>query len=248
MAIAAWRRIETSHRYLRAKTSLKRLLGKEINLQIEVEVETITEGGWCFTTEGINQDSIVYSLGVGDDISFDLSIIENFGSEVHAFDPTPSTVSMLANITLPDRFHFHPWAITARDGTLKFYPRVRRDGSRSEMMYTMIAEEDSSDDAIEVPTFCLSSVTTKLGHSQIDLLKIDIEGAEYEVLEGLLNSPIKPRQLLVEFHHRFPGIGLDKTASIIERLKLAGYKIFDVSVTGVEVSFLHVDHVNDSKQ
>jgi hypothetical protein len=42
-------------------------------------------------------------------------------------------------------------------------------------------------------------------------MKMDIEGAEYEVLDGLLSSPIKPTQLLVEFHHRFPGIGLEKT-------------------------------------
>jgi FkbM family methyltransferase len=240
MAIAAWRRIETSPGYLRAKTSLKRLLGREVNLKVEVNVDTLTEGGWCFATEGINRDSIVYSLGVGDDISFDLSIIENFDSEVHAFDPTPSTVSMLANKNLPDRFHFHPWAITARDGTLKFYPRVRKDGRKSETMYTMVAEQASIDEVIEVPTFCLSSVTSKLGHSRIDLLKIDIEGAEYEVLEGLLDSPVKPRQLLVEFHHRFPGIGLEKTVNITNRLKSAGYKIFDVSVTGVEVSFLHM--------
>ena len=70
---------------------------------------------------------------------------------------------------------------------------------------------------------------------------MDIEGAEYEVLEGLLVSPIKPRQLLVEFLHRFPGIGLDRTAHIIRQLKKVGYKIFAVLGNGREVSFLRDD-------
>ncbi len=238
MAIAAWKRIERSAGYQRVKTSLRRLIGTELRLRIEIDVEITEGGGWLFTTQGLGRDSIVYSLGVGEDITFDLSIIERFGAEVHAFDPTPSSIQMLSIADLPDRFHFHPWAITAKDGTLKFYPRVKKDGSKSDVMFTMIAEEENSEDAIEVPAICISSVTTRLGHSRIDLLKMDIEGAEYEVLEGLLTSPVKPRQLLVEFHHRFPAIGLEKTAGMIRRLQKAGYKIFAVSLNGREVSFL----------
>ena len=241
MAIAIWKRFETSPGFQRAKTSLRRLIGKELRLQVEIQVDTIDHGGWCFSAGDINKDSIVYSLGVGEDIEFDLLIVERFGSEVHAFDPTPSTIAMLSKTRLPDRFHFHPWAIAAQDGSLKFYPRVRKDGSKSDVMYTMIAEQASKDDAINVPAFSLNSVTTKLGHSRIDLLKMDIEGAEYEVLEGLLASPIKPQQLLVEFHHRFPGIGLEKTANIIRHLKSQGYRIFAVSGNSREVSFLRND-------
>ena len=41
-------------------------------------------------------------------------------------------------------------------------------------------------------------------------MKMDIDGAWYEVLDDLPASPIKPTQLLVEFHHRFPGIASKK--------------------------------------
>ena len=241
MAIAAWKRFEKSPGYQRAKTSLRRLIGTELRLRVETRIATLECGGWRFTAQGIDQDSIVYSLGVGEDISFDLFIIDRFGAEVHAFDPTPSSIEMLSKISLPDRFHFHPWAITAEDGTLKFYPRVKKDGSQSMVMFSMIAEDASKDNAIEVPAYCLSSVTNRLGHPRIDLLKMDIEGAEYEVLEGLLASPIKPAQLLVEFHHRFPAIGLEKTANMIRLLQNTGYKIFAVSGTGREVSFLRTE-------
>jgi hypothetical protein len=57
----------------------------------------------------------------------------------------------------------------------------------------------------------------------------------------LLKSEVKPVQLLVEFHHRFAGIGPGKTAGMIERLRGQGYRIFAVSETGREVSFMRTE-------
>ncbi len=240
MAIAAWKHLEKTPGYQRKKRFLKRLVGKELRLKNDINIPVIKDGGWWFTPEGLNSGSIVYSLGVGDDIDFDLSVIEKYGVTVHAFDPTPSSIDMLDGRDLPQRFEFHPWAVSATDGSLTFYPRLRKDGSKSDVMYTMIAEEETIDDAIEVAAYSLSTISEKLGHQKIDLMKMDIEGAEYEVLDGLLASPIKPTQLLVEFHHWFPGIGLTKTADVIQRLRAAGYRIFAVSEIGREVSFLRL--------
>jgi FkbM family methyltransferase len=238
MAIAAWKRLEKTPGYQKKKRFFKRLLGKELRLRNDIEVPLVKDGGWWYTPEHLDEESIVYSLGVGDDIDFDLAIIEKYGVEVHAFDPTPSSIDMLGDRRLPDRFIFHPWAITATDGSLTLYPHLKKDGSKSEVMYTMVAEKETIDDAIEVPAYSLDTISSKLGHNKIDLMKMDIEAAEYEVLDGLLASAIKPTQLLVEFHHRFPGMGLQKTADMIERLRSDGYKIFAVSEAGREVSFL----------
>ena len=59
-----------------------------------------------------------------------------------------------------------------------------------------------------------------------------------EVLEGLLDSPVLPTQLLVEFHHRFVEDGLQRTYDIIDRLRDSGYRIFAISEIGREISFI----------
>ena len=238
MAIAAWKRLEKSPGYQRRKLFFKRLLGKELRLQPDIRINTVKDGGWWFHPDMLTGDSIVYSLGIGEDADFDLMLIKRFGCELHAFDPTPSTVDWIAARELPPAFHFHPWAVTARDGTLELYPRIRRDGSRSTVMYTMVPEDASIEEAIRVPTMSLASIARQLGHDRVDLLKMDIEGAEYEVLDNLLDSMVKPTQLLVEFHHRFPGIGPERTEEMVGRLRDAGYGLFAIAETGRELSFM----------
>lgn len=238
MAIAAWKRIEKSPGYQRKKLFLKRLVGKELRLRRDLRIHTIKAGGWWFHPDPLSEGSIVYSLGVGQDVDFDLALIRRFSLHVHAFDPTPSTVEWLADRDLPANFHFHPWAVTAEDGVMKLYPRIRKDGTESAVMYTLIPDAASRDSAVLVPAFCLTSILAELGHERIDVLKMDIEGAEYDVLDNLLKSGVKPLQLLVEFHHRFSGLGLGKSAAMIARLRDSGYRIFAISETGREISFL----------
>lgn len=238
MANAIWKKFKESHGYGKAKLFLKRVTGKELWLRPEVSVASVEYCDWTLNPENLQQGSIVYSLGIGCDIDFDLAVIEEFGAEVHAFDPTPTTAHWLEKQRLSPAFHFYPWAVTGRDGTLTLYPRAKRDGSKSDIMYTTVSEAAVPENGVEVPGFSLPTLMEKLEHRCVDLLKIDIEGTEYEVLDTLIVSAARPRQLLVEFHHRFRSIEKSMTADIIDRLRMVGYRIFAVSGTGREVSFI----------
>jgi len=222
------------------KVRLKRLVGQELRLEPEIAVESVVDGGWAYDAGLLNEFSIVYSLGVGDNIDFDLAVIKRCKSNVYAFDPTPTSESFVNEDDRPRQFHFQAWAAAGIDGSLTLYPRVLGAGLLSDMMYTLMPEESSEDSGIEVPAYTIATLVEKLGHSRIDLLKMDIEGAEYDVLDGLIASSIRPRQLLVEFHHRFVDDGLKRTAAVIARLRSEGYRIFSVCAeTGRELSFLH---------
>lgn len=232
------KRIEQSNGYKFTKLLVKRLVGEELWLRPEIRIDKLNKGGWLFYPDTLSSESVVYSFGVGEDIDFDLILIDQFDLAVHAFDPTPSTVNWLsAQSGIPEKFDFHPWAVTNSDGVITLYPRVRGN-KQSKVMYTLIAEEGVADSGVDVPAFTIGTIMTKLGHDHIDLMKIDIEGAEYDVLDNLLDNSIKPKQLLVEFHHRIPGIGPKKTARLIRRLRETGYRLFAISETGRELSFL----------
>ena len=49
-------------------------------------------GGWWVRPDWITSDSVVMSVGVGPDVTFDLEMVERFGCTVHAFDSTPKSV------------------------------------------------------------------------------------------------------------------------------------------------------------
>lgn len=242
MANATWKKIEKSPPYQRFKVRLKQLAGKELKVTPDIRVDCVTDGGWSYDNRLLNEDSIVYSLGVGDFIDFDLGVIQRCGSRVFAFDPTPVSKSHVDNTDLPEQFHFFAWAAAGEDGTLTLYPRVKNDGTLSTDMFTLQPEAASADAGVESPALTIQTMAEKLGHERIDLLKMDIEGAEYDVIDALLESSLRPRQLLIEFHHRFMQDGLQRTGDIIDTLRGENYRVMSVCrETGREISFLLTD-------
>jgi len=224
-----WRRI---------KLTLKRVIGREPRFMKDVVVPLQRFGDWWLCRDLVRDGQKVYSLGVGEDIGFDLALMQCRDVEVFAFDPTPNSIAWLQSQSLPPQFHFYPWAVADRDGSLFLYPRVRGDGSHSRMMYTFLAAPEAREDGIEVPVKSLAGIMRELGHDHVDILKIDIEGAEYGVLNSMLELPLRPAQLLVEFHHRFPGLSAADTIQAVGNLRQAGYGLARISSSGREYTFI----------
>lgn len=196
------------------------------HVQVNREMQRIGSeyGGYFLDSSLIVPNTVVYSLGVGEDISFDLALIERFGVTVHAFDPTPKVMKWLAPQVLPQQFHFHNVGIADFDGNGTFYLPLRPDY----ISHSLVRARQFSDDSIRVPMMRLATVMRQLEHARIDVLKIDIEGAEYGVIENIVRERIPVGQILVEFHHRLSSIGTAKTMQILALLEGAGMKIAHV--------------------
>ena len=86
-----------------------------------------------------------------------------------------------------------------------------------------------------VHTKTLEDIMEENHHSHIDLLKLDIEGAEVRVLKNMLDSKIYPKYLCIEFDLMLKGIDHgNETVSIIDKLKNCGYielKNDDLNIT-----------------
>jgi len=179
---------------------------------------------------------VVYSLGVGEDTSFDKELIERYGVELHAFDFTPRSITYLEKNPVSG-MTFHPYGVAAKDGSLTFYAPYQEKN----VSWSNVPRDTRSE---TFPVKRLSTIMRELGHTHLDILKMDIEGAEYEVLEDMLLSGIRPNQLLVEFQHRFEGVGILRTKRILGKLKKEGYKIFFISDSREEFSFIRANSLN----
>jgi FkbM family methyltransferase len=215
------------------------MFGQELTNRTELDCPTIKLGGWTFCPVGIDSTSIVFSLGIANDIGFDTAMIDRFDCAIHAFDPTPRWIKWLNEQQTPPQFHFYPCAIGGKDGTLHLYPRVRKKGNSSTSMMTLVDEGGDKTEAVEVIVRRIPTFMSDNGLTHVDILKMDIEAAEYEVIDDLLNSGVQVYQLLVEFHHRFKTVPLEKTKTIIQRLTAAGYRIFHISEKYREFAFIH---------
>jgi len=182
--------------------------------------ETKTECAWTFCPTGINAQSVVYSGGVGNDVTFEQALISRFGCTVVMFDPSPTGLETMARPENKNQhIRFHAVALAGRNGTLRFAPPLNAaEGS-------WYAREDGTAQ-IEVPCTDLTSLMRANGHDKIDLLKLDIEGSEYEVIEHILEHRIPVRQICVEYHHgMLPGIRRSQTIRSMLKLVRRGYKL-----------------------
>jgi FkbM family methyltransferase len=196
-------------------------------------------GGWSVATTGLGPTSIVYSFGVGEDVSFDTGLIEAFGMHLHAFDPTPRSAAWLSSQQISSDFVFHPYGLADHDGVMTFYePRDRRHISHSTLSHGEVNESRAHRWQVKK----LESIMQELGHATIDVLKMDIEGGEYAVIESLCRSSIRPTQVLVEFHHHFSGITRRMSLNAIRALRSIGYRVFSISPTAVEYGFILTPH------
>jgi FkbM family methyltransferase len=222
-------------------TKIRKMLGLELAYRVEFECTEKDHLGskkhwsWCICPEGISSSSIVYSLGVGRNISFDLAMIEKYQVQVYAFDPTPSSIEWIKSRTVPEHFHFFDYGIAAFDGTAILYDNPKHNSQ------SILHRPKGRETGLEVQFHTLKTVMETLGHTKIDILKMDIEGAEYEVIDDLLSSNIKVDQLLVEFHHgKFRNIGVSETKRIIGELHKNGFRIFYLSERQREFSFIRI--------
>lgn len=196
-----------------------------------------TEGGsWVACPDAIRADSTVYSFGIGRDLSFDLAVAARHRATVHAFDPTPACTEWIRSQTLPPGIVFHELGLAAHDGHIEF--RAPRKTSSSH--YTPIARYRTDDaPTFKAPVAKLSTILRQLGHTRIDLLKMDIEGGEYDALADLLREKIPVHQLLVEFHHNYETIPLQRTLDALAALRAAHFRIFAISDRSYEISLLN---------
>ena len=154
----------------------------------------------------------LYALGPGDlaiDCGANLGHVARRmaerGAQVHAFEPNPDAFAALLENTSGLAVTAHNAAVLDRPGRMRLHLHLnyRRNPARFSESSSLIAEKYNVDDtnAIEVEVIDLPAFILALDRP-VKLLKIDIEGAEYQLLDGLIERGALDRveRVLVETH------------------------------------------------
>ena len=188
-------------------------------------------GGWVVPRSALVPGDVAYCVGAGEDITFDLALLDA-GYVVRTIDPTPRAVEYVAGLGIPnDRYLFVPVALWNETGSLRlFAPRNPTHVSHSALNL------QQTERFIDVQATTFDDLVASIGDSRVELLKMDIEGAEIVVLPGILASRYCPRLLCVEFDAWRP---VKRLRSIVRSVFDRGFKI--VAVEGRNVTFLLAD-------
>lgn len=184
-------------------------------------------GGWVFVDEKELYNSPIISAGLGEDASFDIEFAEKYNSEVTIVDPTPRAIQHFKEIkeslgsektksytqngkepvAAYDLSNINNTQLTLIEKALwnertelEFYkPEIESHVSHS--IANWQHDYSNETDYIEVQADTITSIINNQGINtgDIHLIKLDIEGAEIEVIEQMMDYGFTPRQILVEF-------------------------------------------------
>jgi len=176
---------------------------------------------WTLSDRGLGPESRVLCAGAGHDISFEKALIDAYGCRVVLLDPSPTGVATVAREALSEeKLRFLPLGLSDTDGELEFQePAEAEEGSFRSATASGIATR-------RFPCKSLPTLMQEWRWPQIDLLKIDIEGAEFGVLRQIVEQRVLVRQICVELHHG-PQFGRSRMESVraILGLRRAGYDL-----------------------
>jgi len=208
-------------------------------------------GGWSIPKDAkLDNNSIIYSGGVGEDMSFDLKLEDKYKCKIFLIDPTKRAIkhyeevkefynTKLYNFSgniqsdyLYNIIDLHPdfdnysyvnKGLYKEQTKLKFYKQSNPNYVSQSLVENMFSNEY---DEVEVDS--IKNIMKIYNHSKIDLLKLDIEGSEIDVLNQMLDDEIYPKYLCVEFDLILKNKDPNQlTQKLVKRLQENNYKILE---------------------
>jgi hypothetical protein len=195
---------------------------------------------WVCGIDSLKAPCVVYSFGSHENTCFESAMAGRTACEIHIFDPTSRSVRN-------PRWTYHRWGIAGDDKADTRYWRFfgRHAGSKH-----------VSCAGCEMKT--LAETMQTLGHGFIDLLKVDVDGAEWRAYESAFRS--FPRGLPIgQLQFEFSGDDLrgsseERIATFFQRMFSTGFSLFHLETNhftcwvgksiapSVEYAFVNLTH------
>ena len=178
-------------------------------------------GGWLIDLSLVPPESVIISAGVGEDISFDLELITRKKCNVVGIDPTVKSHRFIDKHVDLKNFTLLKKALTSKnDDLIEIYKNKNPDHVSESILPNHRAVKGF--DYYLADTVNLPFLFEK--YNNVSLIKLDIEGSEYEVINELEFMPDSVKQICIEFHHFCSEKTLEDTKKCIQKLESLGFK------------------------
>lgn len=160
----------------------------------------------------LNPDSVVYDIG-GYEGNFAADIHCLFGCRVEVFEPIPDFFDLIEiRFRRNPQIGRHRYGLSNADSTALM--TLERGASSAVIVDAVPATEP-------VSLRDIAGVLEELGHDHVDLMKINIEGGEYDLLDRVIAADLAHRvtHFQIQFHLHVPEAQarMDHITSALER-------------------------------
>lgn len=190
---------------------------------------------YCLNSHAEIFDSQGWVIDIGANIGeLSMSIVQKFPNQKFLIiEPSSEEMAAAKRNLKGEKFHFNSSALWKVNTTLRFY-HANKTGDSSLLPKDLSAPSE----LIEART--LDSIVETLGINQINLLKLEAEGAEPEILDGAIKTLMKTRFVAADLG---PERGPNQLPTYFEcksKLEVLGFKEFS-SYEGNRETYLFIN-------
>ena len=163
----------------------------------------------------VAENDIVFDIGFNYGF-FTLDALTYKPKKVIGFEPNPKLVKVFNQLDI-DSVELHQVAVSDKAGSTIFY---ENNFSGKSSIHSDI-NSDTSLNSYQVNICSFNDMAEQ--YDVIDYLKVDCEGAEYEIFESIPNEFLinRIRKIALEFHHNINDI---KVVNLISKIKQCGFE------------------------
>lgn len=178
----------------------------------------------------INQNSTIVDVGCAHDPDFSIHIINTHNAKCFGVDPTRKHFPALKQVEqkYKGKFEHLPFAVGANAGKLTFHESKINDSGSLLSDHSNVMKDDII--SYDVDVLSIKELKAKVGAEHIDILKLDLEGAEYQLLEDIQAKHLDGiNQIFVEFHHHcIKKYSIQDTNKYVKKIESLGFQSFTI--------------------
>ena len=163
----------------------------------------------------VAENDIVFDIGFNYGF-FTLDALTYKPKKIIGFEPNPNLVKLFNRLHI-DSVELHQSAVSNKAGSTVFY---ENNFSGKSSIHSDV-NSDTSSNSYQVNICSFNDMAEQ--YDVIDYLKVDCEGAEYEIFESIPNEFLtnRIRKIALEFHHNINDI---KVVNLISKIKQCGFE------------------------